>query len=111
MRELERCWRVRACVCDRTRWRAPGVGILTVKADLMHTKHLGVDQYFFGSVLSVIVREIMTGDMQTRLQRLWANIEAAYQDRVLIHHHFIKSGIVYVAFDRSYIHELCIYRR
>ena len=35
-------------------FRLVGVGISAVAADLMHSKHLGTDKYFYGSVLEVL---------------------------------------------------------
>lgn len=45
----------------------PGVSILTVGPDLMHIKHLGVDLYFFGTILALLVYEILS---QTAAQNL-----------------------------------------
>ena len=39
----------------------PGLSILTVSADHMHCKHMGVDQYFFGSVLMLLAYYVMPG--------------------------------------------------
>ena len=39
----------------------PGVSILTVAPDWMHGKHLGTDQYVYGSILHCLVYEIMPG--------------------------------------------------
>jgi hypothetical protein len=39
----------------------PGVGISTVHVDWLHTKHLGVDCYVYGSVLHMLVYSILTG--------------------------------------------------
>lgn len=42
-------------------FKLEGVSILTVAADWMHSKHLGTDQYCFGSVMHILVYEIMPG--------------------------------------------------
>ena len=42
-----------------TIFRLPGVTILTFMCDLMHNKHLGVDQYYFGSILHVLCYTLM----------------------------------------------------
>ena len=44
-------------------FRLAGVSIWSVQCDRMHIKYLGVGQYFLGSVISVIVNLLMTGQM------------------------------------------------
>jgi hypothetical protein len=39
----------------------PGVSILTCSADHMHCKHMGTDQWFFGSVIMLLVYYVMPG--------------------------------------------------
>ena len=64
----------------------PSIGVsgMTMKGDLMHIKHLGVDQYFLASVLAVLFRDILTGDTKTKEAKLWRDIRAAYEDRVWV---------------------------
>lgn len=40
-----------------------GLTILNVIPDLMHVKHLGVDQYVYGSVLALLVYVILPGTL------------------------------------------------
>lgn len=42
-------------------FRLPGVSISSVCADLQHNKHLGVDCYFYGSVLKILVFKLLPG--------------------------------------------------
>ena len=39
----------------------PGVSVMTVAADWMHNKHLGTDQWFYGSVVQYLVYHVMPG--------------------------------------------------
>ena len=50
----------------------PGASCWTVAYDWVHVKYLGVDQYIFGSVLSVLVTMVMAGDENANLQTCWA---------------------------------------
>ena len=60
----------------------PGVTILSVCLDYMHVKYLGLDQYIFGSTLSMLVHFVMTGSPLDNLQRCWTFIQGYYK-----HHH------------------------
>ena len=55
-----------------------GITIHTVCADLMHTKHLGVDQYFFGSVLWLLTFRILPQSPSENLGTVFLEIQAAY---------------------------------
>ena len=59
----------------------PGVTILCLLADLLHIKHLGVDQYFLGSLLTLMVYYMMTGTPQENLDVIWAVVLADLKDR------------------------------
>ncbi len=52
----------------------PGVAILSVMIDFMHTKHLGTDQYFYGSVLYMLVFMIMRGTVQENLDCIFQHL-------------------------------------
>jgi hypothetical protein len=56
----------------------PGVGILAVSPDLMHDWYSGVLQYFFGSVLFLLVKDVLPGNAEQNLQTAWASIQARY---------------------------------
>ena len=54
----------------------PGVSILTACVDFMHTKYLGVDGYFYASVLVVLVYHVLPQDPQTNLNIVWKYLQA-----------------------------------
>ena len=58
-----------------------GVGILTVKPDLMHNKHLGMDQYVFASVLALLVFFVMDGNAKQNFANVWRELKIAYKAR------------------------------
>ena len=45
-----------------------GVGILSVLVDIMHTKHLGTDSYFHGSVLKYLTHDVMPDTPERNLE-------------------------------------------
>ena len=60
----------------------PGVGFSCICPDWMHTKHLGVDQYFYGSVLMLLTHEVdggrlMAGRPDQNLATLWEDMKKA----------------------------------
>ena len=55
-----------------------GVSILTLKPDAMHSKHLGVDGYFFASVL-FLVTYVMAGDKNTNVETVWLLLREQYR--------------------------------
>ena len=58
----------------------PGVSIPSVYPDWLHTKHLGVDQYFLGSVLWLLVYQLSPGrDPQEALNEVWDAILEQYR--------------------------------
>ena len=71
------------------RWREvhpnplPIFGILingeTILIDYMHVKYLGVDQYLFGSVLSMLVFHIMPGNPQQNMSTVFSFLQAFWQ--------------------------------
>ena len=62
----------------RSLFRLPGVGIWTVQCDYMHTKYLGADQYFFGSVLWVMVYLLLPGTPVDNIAVVWQASETYY---------------------------------
>jgi len=50
----------------------PGASCWTIAYDWVHVKYLGVDQYIFGSVLSVLVSMVMPNDENTNLENCLA---------------------------------------
>jgi hypothetical protein len=56
-----------------------GINIHTVGPDLMHCKHLGVDQYFHGSVMWLLCFMIYPGGATENVERLFSELKAAYR--------------------------------
>jgi hypothetical protein len=54
----------------------PGVTILTASVDFMHTKYIGVDAYFYASVLTLLCYYVLPQDAQTNLNRVWKVLHA-----------------------------------
>ena len=57
----------------------PGVGIDSIGVDWMHTKHLGSDQYLFGSALMMLVsptegKRMMPDSPSVNMANLWAEL-------------------------------------
>eukprot|EP00969_Alexandrium_andersonii_P097413 4299578-Alexandrium_andersonii.AAC.1 len=59
----------------------PGVSIRTVKGDLLHAKHLGVDAYFYASALTFLVFYVLEGSPDDNVARVWAQVRAFDQSR------------------------------
>ena len=59
----------------------PGVGILTVFVDFMHTKHIGTDAYFYGSVLAYMVFHMMDDTPERNMDVLWAKIKSLFEKK------------------------------
>lgn len=57
----------------------PGVSILNVAPDLMHCKHLGTDQHFYGSVVKLLVNDIMPGSKVENEEVLWQELSHQYK--------------------------------
>ena len=60
-------------------FRVPGVGIQQFHPDLMHCKHLGTDQFFFGSVLKFLTHHLLPGTPDENLEQIWGSIQDAYR--------------------------------
>jgi hypothetical protein len=61
-------------------FRLPGISVCSVVPDLMHTKHLGVDAYVYGSCLSWLVRFVLPGDANDNLQVVTEMLKRAYRE-------------------------------
>ena len=46
----------------------------------MHVKHLGTDQYFYASVLTYLVNDVMESMPDDNLALLWDQIVDVYKD-------------------------------
>ena len=60
--------------CTHPIFQLAGVSILTLAFDLMHCKHLGVDQYLFGSVLVLLCFYVMRGSPEDNLSYVFGII-------------------------------------
>ena len=60
-------------------FRLPGVGIEQVHPDLMHCKHLGSDQYYYGSILKFLTHHLLQGPTEENLERIWVTIKEQYR--------------------------------
>ena len=56
-----------------------GSGIDLVYPDLMHTKHLGIDQLVVGSILTWMVKQYLAGTIAENLDIVWAYIQGWYK--------------------------------
>ena len=56
-----------------------GVDIDTVSLDVMHTKHLGTDQYSFASILHMLVHDVLGDSPDRNMQTIWGMIEQRYK--------------------------------
>lgn len=69
---------------DRSRcplFDLPGLSVLAVCLDYMHSKYLGLDQYLFGSVLFLLTHAVMGGPTpQNNLDTAWNFIKAFYKE-------------------------------
>lgn len=82
----------RGSICNNTTWLAehpdahrlftavPGFGITMFVPDVMHTFHLGVYQYVFGSILKYLTWYHMPGTRDENLASVWGMIKDGYQD-------------------------------
>ena len=57
-----------------------GISVHTVYADLMHTKHVGTDQYFYASVLWLLCFRILPGEPQQNISTVLHEIKAGYRE-------------------------------
>ena len=57
----------------------PGLSILNCMPDVMHAMHLGVYQYFFGSVLEYLAYHVMPNPPTENLKIVWKDILQSYR--------------------------------
>ncbi len=57
----------------------PGVSITSVSPDMLHSKHLGTDTYFYASVLTLLTRHMLPASPQNNLDRVWTRIQHHYK--------------------------------
>ena len=58
-----------------------GISSLTIVPDLLHAKHLGTDQYFYASVIWLLVFVVLgTGDAAGNLEEVVRQIKRAYDE-------------------------------
>lgn len=56
-------------------------GILSVCADLLHTKHLGTDAWFYGSVLHMLCYMVLPDSPEANLNEVWTFLHRYFQER------------------------------
>lgn len=59
-------------------FQLPHLSCWNICQDYMHAKFLGVDQYQYGSVMWLIINQLMEGDANTNLLQLWPFIQKIY---------------------------------
>ena len=57
----------------------PGTSLMCISPDWTHDKNLGTDMYFYGSVMHILVYQVLTGTPASNLERITAQIKAAYK--------------------------------
>ena len=62
----------------------PGLTALACSYDYMHTKHLGVDQIQFGSVLSLLCYHILPSSPLANLKKCWLHILQSYKELKIV---------------------------
>jgi hypothetical protein len=75
-----------------------GMGIEQAQPDTMHTKHGGVDAYFYGSRLKYLVFFVMVGEPADNLARLWIALSREFKRRAPTNQ---LTGITMGMFDRG----------
>jgi hypothetical protein len=75
-KQLYTAFTVLAGVCAI--FEVPGVSLMTVAPDWMHNKHLGTDQYFYGSVLWLLVYVILDDTPTNNLDGILDDIREEY---------------------------------
>ncbi len=58
----------------------PGASCWTIAYDWLHAKHLGCDQYMFGSVLSLLVNTMLPATPEQNLKTLWAFLKQYFKE-------------------------------
>ena len=104
-------WATRAW--DKDEWRAahpnrhqvfdlPGVGLYTVVPDALHIKHLGTDQRFYASVMSLLVHDMLPGTIDQNVEQLFNELRDAYQVNGFAHSRTLIS--------EANVHQRCVWR-
>lgn len=57
----------------------PGAGPWLFIPDIMHTLHLGVYSYFLGSVLELLVTQVLPRGVEANLAMVWERVKAEYK--------------------------------
>ena len=63
-------------------FRMAGSGLDLVYPDLMHVKHLGVDQLILGSSLTWFIKDFLPGSVKDNLNLVWEFIQNWHKDRL-----------------------------
>ena len=78
-------------------WDVIGVSILTVYPDWMHIKHLGLDKDLLGSILCLLVEEVLScmGSPAVVLDYVWHKIDVIYtRDRTSCQYTHLKPSML-----------------
>ena len=65
-------------------FRMAGSGLDLIFPDLMHVKHLGVDQLIIGSTITWFIRDFLPGSVKQNLSVLWEFIQNWYKERLTV---------------------------
>jgi hypothetical protein len=60
-------------------FKLPGVSILNFIPDVMHVMHIGIYQWFYGSVLKLLIFHLIPGTLDNSLDQVWDQIKHFYQ--------------------------------
>ena len=74
-----------------------GLSISSVLPDVMHSKHLGTDSYFYGSVLKLLTHKILPGTQAANLQCVWVEISQQYRVLNVEHQFSMLKDTMYLA--------------
>jgi hypothetical protein len=58
----------------------PFIGVWFLNPDYMHCKYLGVDQYFYGSILKLLVFHTLPGDPATNMAIIWKDLAKYFRE-------------------------------
>ena len=56
----------------------PGVTITSYAPDVMHTLHLGVFEWIFGSIIKLLTHYVMPDDIATNRENFWDTTREVY---------------------------------
>ena len=90
-------------------FKLPWVGIEAFCPDYMHTLHLGVYQYVFGTVLVLLTSYVMPNSVDRNLTVVWEAIQEYYKVILSICYMVIKCAWVFMFVVRSSVFQIQIH--